>query len=119
MAGIAVGFATARHRWLQPADVPSPLRRCCWRHNTSPLIATTENSVFSPVDRHPLLVVGEHGDADERLRWRQTSLHIGSARWSIGACHESQAQAPQANGVEVGGDYATFLRQLLSWVGQL
>lgn len=73
---------------------------------------------FSPLDRHPLLVVGEFG------RGRTAALATDVAPHWVGPLVDwglprVAAQAPQANGVEVGGDYASFLRQLLSWVGRL
>ena len=73
--------------------------------------------VFSPLDRHPLLVVGEFG------RGRTAALATDVAPHWVGPLVDwgtprVAAQAPEANGVEVGGDYASFLRQLLSWVGQ-
>ncbi len=73
---------------------------------------------FSPLERHPLLVVGEFG------RGRTAALATDVAPHWVGPLVDwgvprVAAQAPQANGVEVGGDYATFLRQLLSWFGQL
>ncbi len=73
---------------------------------------------FRPLDRHPLLVVGEFGcgrtaalATDVAPHWVGPLVDWGTPRVS--------AQAPQANGVEVGGDYAKFLRQLLGWVGRL
>ena len=73
---------------------------------------------FRPLDRHPLLVVGELG------RGRTAALATDVAPHWVGPLVDwgvprVKAQAPQANAVEVGGDYATFLRQLLSWVGRL
>lgn len=73
---------------------------------------------FTPLDRHPLLVVGELG------RGRTAALATDVAPHWVGplvdwGVSRVTAQAPQANGVEVGGDYATFLRQLLSWVGRI
>ena len=74
--------------------------------------------VFTPHDRYPLLVVSECG------RGRTAALATDVAPHWVGPLVDwgtprVAAQAPGANGVEVGGDYATFLRQLLSWVGQL
>ena len=73
--------------------------------------------VFSPLDRHPLLVVGQFGSGrtaalatDVAPHWVGPLVDWGTPRVA--------AQAPGANGIEVGGDYATFLRQLLSWVGR-
>jgi hypothetical protein len=72
---------------------------------------------FVPLERHPLLVVGDFGRGhtaalatDVAPHWVGPLVDWGTPRVA--------AQAPQANGVEVGGDYATFLRQLLSWVGR-
>lgn len=73
--------------------------------------------VFEPLDRHPFLVVGEFGQGpvaalatDVAPHWVGPLVDWGTPRVA--------AQAPDANGVEVGGDYAKFLRQLLSWVGR-
>lgn len=70
---------------------------------------------FTPRDRHPLLVVGEYG------RGRTAALATDVAPHWVGPLVDwgiprVTAQAPNANGVEVGGDYARFLKQLLSWV---
>ena len=72
---------------------------------------------FEQQDQHPLLVIGEHGHGrtaalatDVAPHWVGPLVDWGTPRIA--------AQAPGANGVEVGGDYATFLRQLLSWVGR-
>lgn len=74
--------------------------------------------VFEPLDCDPLLVVGEFGRGrvaafatDVAPHWVGPLVDWGVPRVS--------AQAPGANAVEVGGDYAKFLRQLLSWVGRL
>ena len=74
--------------------------------------------VFTPLDRHPLLVVGQFGSGrtaalatDVAPHWVGPLVDWGTPRVS--------AQAPGANGIEVGGDYATFFRQLLSWAGHL
>jgi hypothetical protein len=72
---------------------------------------------FTPLDRHPLLVIGEHG------RGRTAALATDVAPHWVGPLVDwglprVAAQAPQANAVEVGGDYARFLRQLLSWIGR-
>jgi hypothetical protein len=74
--------------------------------------------VFEPLDRHPLLVIGALGcgrvaalATDVAPHWVGPLVDWGTPRVAV--------QAPDANGVEVGGDYATFLRQLLSWVGRL
>ncbi|MFM9965265.1 MAG: glutamine amidotransferase [Planctomycetaceae bacterium] len=76
-----------------------------------------ESFTFVPLDRHPLLVVGELG------RGRTAALATDVAPHWVGPLVDwglprVAAQAPQANGVEVGADYAKLLRQLLSWVGQ-
>lgn len=74
--------------------------------------------VFESLDCHPLLVVGAFG------RGRVAALATDVAPHWVGPLVDwgtprVAAQAPDANGVEVGGDYARFLRQLLSWVGRL
>lgn len=72
---------------------------------------------FIPRDQHPLLVVGEFG------RGRTAALATDVAPHWVGPLVDwgvprVSAQAPQANAVEVGGDYAQFLRQLFRWVGR-
>lgn len=74
--------------------------------------------VFEQLDGHPLLVVGEFG------RGRTAALATDVAPHWVGPLVDwgmprVAALAPHANGVEVGGDYAKFLRQLLSWAGRL
>lgn len=74
--------------------------------------------VFESLDRHPLLVVGAFS------RGRVAALATDVAPHWVGPLVDwgtprVAAQAPNANGVEVGGDYARFLRQLMSWVGRL
>ena len=73
--------------------------------------------VFEPMDSHPLLVVGEFGQGRTAALATDVAPHwIGPlVDWGI---PRVTAQAPDANGVEVGGDYAKFFRQLLSWVGR-
>ena len=72
---------------------------------------------FAPHDCHPLLAVGQFGSGrtaalatDVAPHWVGPLVDWGTPRVA--------AQAAGANGVEVGGDYATFFRQLLSWVGR-
>ncbi len=76
------------------------------------------NFHFSSLDRHPLLVVGELGQGRTAALATDVAPHwVGPlVDWGM---PRVAAQAPQANGVEVGGDYAKLLRQLLSWVGRL
>ena len=73
---------------------------------------------FAPLDRHPLLVVGEFGCGRTAALATDVAPHwVGPlVDWGV---PRVAAQAPQANAVEVGGNYATFLRQLLSWIGRL
>ena len=73
---------------------------------------------FTPLDRHPLLVVGGFGGGRTAALATDVAPHwVGPlVDWGV---PRVVAQAPHANGIEVGGDYATFLRQLLSWVGRL
>ena len=73
---------------------------------------------LSPQDQHPLLVVGEFGSGRTAALATDVAPHwVGPlVDWGM---PRVAAQAPQANAVEVGGDYATFLRQLLTWVGRL
>ena len=72
---------------------------------------------FVPIDRHPLLVTGEFGQGRTAAFATDVAPHwVGPlVDWGL---PRVAAQAPQANAIEVGGDYAKFLRQLLSWVGR-
>jgi hypothetical protein len=72
---------------------------------------------FEPLDRHPLLVVGEFGRGRTAAFATDVAPHwVGPlVDWGL---PRVAAQGPQANAIEVGGHYATFLRQLLSWVGK-
>ena len=71
---------------------------------------------FEPLDRHPLLVVGEFGHGRTAALTTDVAPHwVGPlVDWGL---PRVTAQASQANAIEVGGDYAKFLRQVLSWVG--
>lgn len=69
---------------------------------------------FQLAERQPLLVVGEFQQGrtaafmtDVAPHWVGPLVDWGTPRVA--------AQAPEANAVEVGGDYAQFLRQLLEW----
>lgn len=77
-----------------------------------------EDFSFAPFDRHPLLVVGEFGSGRTAALATDVAPHwVGPLiDWGL---PRIAAQAPQANPVEVGGDYAKFLRQLLSWGGRM
>jgi uncharacterized membrane protein len=71
--------------------------------------------IFEPGGRDPLLVLGQYG------RGRTAALATDVAPHWVGPLIDwglprVSAQAPGANPVEVGGHYAQFLRQLLSWV---
>ena len=72
---------------------------------------------FEPLDRHPLLVTGSHGEGRAAAFTTDVAPHwVGPlVDWGL---PRVAGQAPHANAIEVGGDYARFLRQLLSWVGQ-
>lgn len=73
---------------------------------------------FEPLDRHPLLVVGDYGRGRTAAFTTDVAPHwVGPlVDWGL---PRVTGQAPNANGVEVGGDYAKFLRQLLSWAGRI
>lgn len=74
--------------------------------------------LFEPLDRHPLLIVNQFGSGRVAALATDVAPHWVGPLVDWGAPRVA-AQAPDANGVEVGGDYATFFRQLLSWVGRL
>lgn len=72
---------------------------------------------FEPTQVHPLLVVGEFGQGktaalatDVAPHWVGPLVDWGPARVT--------AQAPGAGEVEVGSDYAQFLRQLIGWLAE-
>jgi len=73
---------------------------------------------FTPLDQYPLLVVGDFGSGRTAALATDVAPHwVGPlVDWGL---PRVAAQAPQANAVEIGSDYAKFLRQLLSWVGRL
>lgn len=75
------------------------------------------NYTFQEQDQHHLLVVGEHGAGRTAALATDVAPHwVGPlVDWGL---PRVATQAPGANGIEVGGHYATFLRQLLSWVGR-
>lgn len=72
---------------------------------------------FEPLDRHPLLVVGSHGRGRTAAFMTDVAPHwVGPlVDWGL---PRVTGQAPNANAIEVGGDYAKFLQQLLSWAGR-
>lgn len=73
---------------------------------------------FAPTETYPLLVVGEYG------RGRTAALATDAAPHWIGGWvdwgkQRVSAQAPGAEEVEVGEDYARFFTQLLGWTGRI
>jgi hypothetical protein len=72
---------------------------------------------FESLDCHPLLIIGNHGHGRTAALTTDVAPHwVGPlVDWGLPRIN---GQAPNANAIEVGGDYARFLRQLLSWVGQ-
>ena len=76
------------------------------------------NFQFEPGPSDPLLVIGSHGQGhtaalatDVAPHWVGPLVDWGTPRLT--------AQAPGAEQIEVGSDYARFFHQLLGWVGQL
>lgn len=78
---------------------------------------TGEEFTFHLAETLPLLVVGQHENGrvatfqtDVAPHWVGPLVDWGPAR--VGA------QAPNANEIEVGSDYAQFLKQLLEWTAR-
>lgn len=73
---------------------------------------------FQPCGRDDVLVVGRYGRGrtaalatDVAPHWVGGLVDWGDARYA--------AQAPGAEAIEVGSDYARFFQQLLAWTGRL
>jgi hypothetical protein len=79
---------------------------------------SADDFVFSPTEKHPLLVVGQYGAGrtaalatDVAPHWVGGLVDWGDARIA--------AQAPGAEAIEVGDLYAAFFHGLLRWAAQL
>ncbi len=71
---------------------------------------------FTPGHTHPLLVVGQHSQGHTAALTTDIAPHWVGPLIDWGPDRVT-AQAPGSHGVEVGNLYATFLKQLLGWVG--
>jgi len=74
---------------------------------------------FEPLDRHPLLVVGQYGKGRTAAFATDLAPHWvgGLVDWGEGA--RITAEAPDSWRVEVGDYYAKFVRNLISWVARI
>lgn len=74
---------------------------------------------FTPTERSPLLVVGKHGQGRVAALATDIAPHWvgGLVDWGKGS--RVIAEAPQSWSIEVGSDYARFIRNLLNWTGKL
>lgn len=73
--------------------------------------------VFEPAERDPLLVVGSWGEGRTAALTTDVAPHwVGPlVDWGL---QRTSAQTPGAEAVEVGSDYARFLRQLIGWLSR-
>ncbi|MBA2480592.1 MAG: hypothetical protein H0V44_08015 [Planctomycetes bacterium] len=73
---------------------------------------------FQPSDLHPLLVVGAHGKGRTAALTTDLAPHWvgGFVDWGDSRV---TATAPGSWTIEVGSDYARFVRSLLTWTGKL
>ncbi len=77
-----------------------------------------ERFEFTPAERDPLLVVGECGRGRTAALAMDVAPHWvgGMVDWGAGRV---EGEAVPGAGIEVGSDYATFFRQLLTWTGRM
>lgn len=73
---------------------------------------------FEPTDRHPLLVVGSHGQGRTAALATDIAPHWvgGLVDWGDGRI---VAQAQESDQIEVGDCYGAFVGNLLAWTGRL
>jgi hypothetical protein len=73
---------------------------------------------FKSLDRHVLLAVGTCGKGRTAALTTDLAPHWvgGFVDWGL---KRVTATAPGSWGIEVGSDYAAFIRQLLTWTGNL
>jgi len=76
---------------------------------------------FESLDRNPLLVVGKHGKGRTAALATDLAPHWvgGLVDWSTGNTDRVTAEAPDSWPIEVGGCYAQFVRNLLTWTGHM
>lgn len=75
--------------------------------------------VFEPIERHPLLIVGQHLKGRTAALATDIAPHWVGGLVDWGGTERVTAGATGAYEIEVGVYYAQFLRQLLSWTGQI
>jgi hypothetical protein len=76
--------------------------------------------VFDQKNSDPLLVVGAHGSGRTAALTTDVAPHwVGPLiDWGSGDTGRVTGHAPGGEEIEVGADYARFLKQLLGWVSQ-
>jgi hypothetical protein len=73
---------------------------------------------FQPTEQHPLLIVGQHQQGRTASLATDVAPHWvgGLVDWGTG---RTTGHARGSHAVEVGDQYAAFLRKLLDWTGSL
>jgi uncharacterized membrane protein len=74
---------------------------------------------FRPIDRHPLLVVGRHGQGRTAALATDIAPHWVGGLVDWGNDGRVCAEAPKSWQIEVGACYAKFINNLLTWTGRL
>jgi len=74
---------------------------------------------FRPLDRHPLLVVGRHGQGRTAALATDIAPHWVGGLVDWGNDGRVCAEAPKSWQIEVGALYAKFINNLLTWTGRL
>jgi hypothetical protein len=76
---------------------------------------------FESLDRNPLLVVGKHGKGRTAALATDLAPHWvgGLVDWGTSNNDRVTAEAPESWSIEVGGCYAQFVSNLLSWTGAM
>jgi len=69
-----------------------------------------------PTERHPMLVVGTHGQGNVAALATDLAPHWVGGLVDWGHTRVT-AQAPGSWQIEVGSEYAAFIRNLISWTG--
>ena len=74
--------------------------------------------VFTPTERHPMLVVGQYGRGRTAALATDLAPHWvgGMVDWGTG--ERITTAAPDSWSIEVGTYYAQFIRNLLNWTGR-
>ncbi|MEE9384367.1 MAG: glutamine amidotransferase [Nannocystaceae bacterium] len=73
---------------------------------------------FTPREKHPLLVFGSHGNGRTAALATDVAPHWvgGLVDWGD---RRVRARAPGSHEIEVGDQYAAFLRELVTWTGDI